>query len=239
MTLTRIPIEAIALDLEGTMIDLECWHFLAFEYACQALGIPLSSREVMEMPGAIGGGDRYIATQIALRSDVLSEHILEEKRKRFAELLLDHPVEARPGVLSALEWFRSQAIPLAIGSITSRADAEPLLARTRIDAFVPKEFCVLGDDIVNGRPKPAPDVYLETARRRGVKPAAQLVFEDSVPGVRAAREAGSWAIGMPVLPIPIAHMGLIEEGVLRVFHSWEEINLAALWKNLTVPGAAH
>jgi len=46
------------------------------------------------------------------------------------------------------------------------------------------------------RIKPAPDLYLEAARRLGVDPAACLVIEDSLNGVKAAKAAGAtvWAV---------------------------------------------
>jgi beta-phosphoglucomutase-like phosphatase (HAD superfamily) len=54
---------------------------------------------------------------------------------------------------------------------------------------------VSGDDVVN--PKPAPDIFLEAARRLGVDPAGCVVLEDSLAGATAAHAAG-----MPVIAIP-------------------------------------
>jgi len=47
------------------------------------------------------------------------------------------------------------------------------------------------------RGKPAPDVYLEAARRLGVEPAGAVAVEDSANGIRSARAAG-----MPVVAVP-------------------------------------
>ena len=41
-----------------------------------------------------------------------------------------------------------------------------------------------------GRGKPAPDIYLEVAKRLGVEPASCLVFEDVIPGIQAGKAAG-------------------------------------------------
>jgi beta-phosphoglucomutase-like phosphatase (HAD superfamily) len=54
---------------------------------------------------------------------------------------------------------------------------------------------VSGDDVAN--PKPAPDIFLEAARRLGVAPAGCVVLEDSLAGATAAHAAG-----MPVIAIP-------------------------------------
>ena len=48
------------------------------------------------------------------------------------------------------------------------------------------------EDVV--RPKPAPDTYLEAARRMGVEPARCLVFEDTPLGIQAATAAGMQSV---------------------------------------------
>ena len=52
------------------------------------------------------------------------------------------------------------------------------------------------------RGKPAPDVYLEAARRIGRDPAGCVVVEDSANGVRAGLAAGMWVIAIPNRAFP-------------------------------------
>jgi beta-phosphoglucomutase-like phosphatase (HAD superfamily) len=61
---------------------------------------------------------------------------------------------------------------------------------------------VSADEMAHG--KPAPDVYLEAARRLGVSPGACLVVEDSLNGVLAARAAGMTVVLVPNGSIPPA-----------------------------------
>jgi beta-phosphoglucomutase-like phosphatase (HAD superfamily) len=59
---------------------------------------------------------------------------------------------------------------------------------------------VTADDVAHG--KPAPDVYLEAARRLGVEPSRCLVVEDSANGIRSARAAGMVVALVPNAKVP-------------------------------------
>ena len=54
---------------------------------------------------------------------------------------------------------------------------------------------VTADDVING--KPAPDIFLEAAKRLEVSPADCVVFEDARPGIQAARDAGMEVVIVP------------------------------------------
>ena len=58
------------------------------------------------------------------------------------------------------------------------------------------------DEVAHG--KPAPDVYLEVARRLGVEPARALVVEDSRNGVLAGKAAGMTVVLVPNESVPPA-----------------------------------
>lgn len=232
-------IRGIAFDLEGTIIDVESLHFDAFVLAAEEVGITISFEEIVEkIPHAIGGGDRLIAEGIARLGEEAgpafsAEEILEAKRWHYSRLLEEVEVRPRPGFLEVFEWITVQW-PVAIGSLTPRAQAEVLLRRSGLDRFFPASRAVLLEDVGEARKKPAPDVYLETARRIGIDSSEQLVFEDSPVGVKAARAAGSLAIGMPVFRTPENVTELLEVGASRVFLDWREMNLAAVIANLAV-----
>ena len=63
-----------------------------------------------------------------------------------------------------------------------------------------------------GRGKPAPDVYLEAARRLGVEPAPCAAVEDSASGIRAAHAAGMRVIAYPNRHYPPAADGARARG---------------------------
>jgi HAD superfamily hydrolase (TIGR01509 family) len=88
------------------------------------------------------------------------------------------------------------AFTLAVASSSNRPLIEAVLETAGIaDLFA---VTVSSEEVARG--KPAPDVYLEAARRLGVEPARSAAIEDSSNGIRSAHTAG-----MRVLALPNAH----------------------------------
>jgi HAD superfamily hydrolase (TIGR01509 family) len=103
------------------------------------------------------------------------------------------------GAIDAVRRIAAQQ-PVAVASSAHRAVIDAALAATGLqDVF---GVVVSSDDVPHG--KPAPDVYLETARRLAVAPTKCLVVEDSLNGVRAAKAAGMTVVLVPNHSIPPA-----------------------------------
>jgi len=77
-------------------------------------------------------------------------------------------------------------VPMAVASNGRRENVEASLTVTKLRPLF--DFIVAAEDVERG--KPAPDVFLEAARRMAVSPARCVVFEDSDEGLEAARRAG-------------------------------------------------
>ena len=109
--------------------------------------------------------------------------------------------DGAPLIDGAIEAVRRIAAdrPVAVASSAHGDVIDSALAATGLaDVFA---VVVSSDEVTHG--KPAPDVYLETARRLDVDPHTCLVVEDSLNGVRAAKAAGMTVVLVPnhsVLP---------------------------------------
>jgi len=82
---------------------------------------------------------------------------------------------------------------LGIASGSPRTLIEAVLEGAGIFSSI--EAYVSGDEVMAG--KPAPDVYIETARRLGVAPQDCIVVEDSTNGIKAGRAAGALVVAIP------------------------------------------
>lgn len=82
---------------------------------------------------------------------------------------------------------------MAVASGSSPEAIEAILTGTGLDASL--RTAVSADEVARG--KPAPDVFLEAARRLGAVPADCVVLEDAAPGAAAAHAAGMRCIAIP------------------------------------------
>ena len=111
-------------------------------------------------------------------------------------------VAVKRGVVELLDWLDATKVKRAVATSTRRARAAAKLADARLlhrfDALVG------GDEVARG--KPAPDIYVEAARRLAVAVHECVALEDSDPGVRAALAAGMTVFMVPDLVQPSADL---------------------------------
>lgn len=117
--------------------------------------------------------------------------VVERYRREGAPLI--------PGAIEAVQRI-AESWPVAVASSAHAEVISAALAATGLsDVFA---VVVSSDQVAHG--KPAPDVYLEAARRLGVEPTACLVVEDSNNGVRAGKAAGMTVVLVPNRSVPPA-----------------------------------
>jgi len=88
-------------------------------------------------------------------------------------------------------------IPMAIATSSRMSGVEKKKTRHERYLFEHIDVIVTGDDPAVGNGKPAPDMYLEAARRLGVDPTECLVFEDALSGVKSGKAAGCQVVAVP------------------------------------------
>jgi HAD superfamily hydrolase (TIGR01509 family) len=187
----RVPIHAVAFDLDGLMFDTEA----LFVRVASAMLADRGKVFTPQIMAAMIGRQWPVAGAAFKAMAGLEEpldQLLVESRRRFAALV-DTAVHPTPGLFALLEHLERRRIPRSVATSSRREYAEGLLARHGLDHHF--AFLLGAEDVA--RSKPDPEIYRTTASRHGVEPAALLVLEDSPAGVAAAKAAGAFTIAVP------------------------------------------
>jgi len=227
-------IKCVTFDLEGPVINLEPVHHAAHRLAASEIGLELTLEDCLQkLPHFIGGPDEAVAkdiVQLAGTDEEFISQVLSRKKFHYDRLLKEFQLEPRPGFLGVFEWLRKNGVKTMLGPALPYSRADVLLKKSGLDRLFNRESIVSEDDI--RFTKPAPDIYVETARRAGVDITEQIVFEDSPRGMIAVRRAGSIGIGMPVYNRPSTLKALVDAGAVRICMDWREMNIGAVIENL-------
>ena len=186
-------IAAVVFDLDGVLLDSEqVWDDAREQLAEERGGRwhPQAQRDMMGMSST--EWSRYMHETIGLPEP--PDEINREVVERLTAIYREH-LPALPGAKEAVERLAARW-PLGLASSSNRELIDLALQLLGVEHLF--AATVSSEEVASG--KPAPDVYLEAARRLGVDPADAAAVEDSHNGILAAKAAG-----MRVVAIPNAH----------------------------------
>jgi len=191
-------IEGLIFDCDGTIADTMPLHYRSWVAALGEHGVEFPEALFYEMAGIPTPriveilNDRHShqmpVEETAIRKDALFESMIPQ-------------VTAIAPVVDVVKKYAGK-LPMAVASGGSRGVVVKTLASLGLLNFF--QTLVTADDVKHG--KPAPDIFLEAARRLGVPPALCIGFEDAELGLQAIRSAGM--VGIDIRP-------LIAEGALK------------------------
>jgi beta-phosphoglucomutase-like phosphatase (HAD superfamily) len=105
--------------------------------------------------------------------------------------------KALVGAITSSSNSSGSKIPMAIATSSRMSGVGKKRTRHEHQLFEHIDVIVTGDDPAVKNGKPAPDIYLEAARRLGVDPTECLVFEDALSGVKSGKAAGCQVVAVP------------------------------------------
>jgi HAD superfamily hydrolase (TIGR01509 family) len=188
-------VEAVIFDLDGLLVDSEAvWDDVRQRFVEEKGGTwhDGAQRDMMGMSSV--EWSHYVRDRLGVDMD--PEEISKEVADRVAATYREH-LPLLPGAVEAVRSL-AEEWPLGLASSSNRHVIDLVLDQAGIaDSF---QATVSSEEV--GAGKPAPDVYLEAAKRLGKEPASCVAIEDSTNGIRSAHGAGMAVIAVPNRDFP-------------------------------------
>jgi HAD superfamily hydrolase (TIGR01509 family) len=184
--------QAVIFDMDGVLIDSEFYWFECEMDFLKAYDVTFSREMHARMSGRSALENiTYIKEMFDL--PVTVEELLNAKVKA-SNAIYEYKAQVMPGVEKLLSKLKKNNLRTAIasGSVLERID-------TIVDRFGWRAHFeqLVSSDHVNQVGKPDPAIYRYTAEKLELPPAACVVIEDSVNGLKAAKAAGMDCIVVP------------------------------------------
>jgi HAD superfamily hydrolase (TIGR01509 family) len=212
-------IEAVVFDLDGVLLQSEeVWDAVRERYVRDRGGRYDEDvqRAMMGMSAPEWSAYLHEEAGVPDEPEAINREVVERMLEAYRREL-----PLLPGAVEAVRRVAA-TFPLALASSSNRAIFEEVLQLAGIEECF--RATVSSEEVARG--KPAPDVYLEAARRLEARPKRCAAVEDSHAGIRSAKAAGLRVVAIPNASYPP------DEGALDLadvtLASLEELNPASI-----------
>lgn len=180
----RLRVEAVLLDVDGTLVDSNDAHANAW---MDVLGEHRLEARFDEVRRLIGMGGELLLERVGsiAPDDSRSKAIRDRRDDIFRERYL-REVQAQPGARRLVEKLRERGFRVVVASSTAEGNVRPLLERADVDDLITE--LTTGDDV--DRAKPEPDVVRAALEKAQVNPDHAVLIGDTPYDVVAGRRAG-------------------------------------------------
>ncbi len=180
-------IDALIFDFDGTLADTMFFHWKAWEIVARRHGIKLDQKRLYSMGGIPSRDILLILRREQSLPDLDIEAAAKEKEAEYVRMM--GKVRLIEPIASIARENRGK-LPMAIATGGRRSIMETILPQLGIQDWF--QAVVTSQDVT--RQKPAPDIFLEAARRLGVEPQYCRGYEDTDLGLEGIRAAGMEAV---------------------------------------------
>lgn len=181
----------VVFDIDGTLLDNMPFHIEAFEAFTAAHNLPPLTLEMRKWMDGRRNSDIFPRLFERAMTEAEIEKLSYEKESAYRSLSAGR-LEPLSGLIRLLDALDAAGVPIAAATSAPRDN----VLHTLRELGLAERLAVIArsDEVAHG--KPEPDVFLEAARKLGVKAADCVAFEDAPMGVVAAARAGMTVVAV-------------------------------------------
>ncbi|HUR16537.1 MAG TPA: beta-phosphoglucomutase, partial [Candidatus Limnocylindrales bacterium] len=184
-------IRGLIFDLDGVVTDTAESHYLAWQRLADEEGLPFDRAANEALRGISRRQSLALLLGTRSVSDEQATEMADRKNRYYRDLIAKlSPDDVLPGAIELIDEARQRGLKVSLASASK--NAREVLDRLGIT----DRFDAIADGNSVTAPKPAPDLFLFSARQLGLKPAECVVFEDASDGVDAALAAEMLTVGI-------------------------------------------
>lgn len=184
-------LKAVLWDMDGTLVDSEQLHWLAWKEVMDAEGVPVTYQLFRDTFGQ--RNDTIIP--LMLGGQATAEAVMRisgAKESAYRRMVREGGIAEIDGAIDWVKRLHKQGWRQAVASAAPRANVDAIVEVLALDECF--EVAVAAEDVLRG--KPDPQVFLLAAERLGVAASRSIVVEDGRAGIEGARRAGMRSIGI-------------------------------------------
>jgi len=209
---------ALLFDLDGTLVDTDAEHLVAFQQVFAPYGIALD--RALYTQKIMGFSNELIAREfLGALTPAEQAAVFDAKEAAYRDNVGE--LIALPGVVDLLAFADAHRLKRAVVTNAPRANAEMVLSALGLDTRLP--ILVIGAELARAKPDPLP--YLTGLERTGGLARHSVAFEDSRSGVRSAAAAGLAVVGVTT---SLDETALIEAGATFAVADYNDKRVVAL-----------
>ncbi|QPH41584.1 HAD family hydrolase [Pedobacter endophyticus] len=179
-------IKALLLDLDGTLIDSERFHFDCWNEFLSQYGVVIDFKDWLSNYAGIPLPQNAKAIINKYKIDADLTDFIDRRELITFNGFKTKDIELMPFALDFVQYFYEKGLTLAVVTASPRVDVEAVFERNGLAKYF-KLFVTRTDVTVS---KPDPESYNICVKMLGLAKDECIVFEDTVNGVKSALAAG-------------------------------------------------
>ncbi|MDP7141315.1 MAG: HAD family phosphatase [Candidatus Woesearchaeota archaeon] len=183
-------VKAVIFDMDGVIIDSEGLDMEVKQALLKEFKLKISKKKIIEKTGETARD--FFAYVNKLNNTNFDVEMLIERKMSLQRKIFRDKLRLFPYVKEFLRELKKNKVKIALASSSRMEKIEFVLNLLRLRGKF--DVIVSADDVKKG--KPNPEIFLKAAKRLRIKPKDCVVIEDSVHGVRAAKRAKMYCIGV-------------------------------------------